>query len=534
MKQVDGGAASRHWADSLFRPLALATMVGCVIWSLTQLMLRFAPNWNPTYVVVGCVLVALEAFYSYRLLRARRNLRTNVLNYRIAELLVILVLFKLGRYTTLNTSQTLTEIHSWPRDLSRLFDLETLAAFALALSCWAVVTETAKDFDDIGRRPERGQAPVSPIDRITNRFLVGGIVLLVAAGFAHLEDISDLLDIDRPSVQGLVFNALIYFAVGLAMLGQMQFTRLHKAWQRQQVWVSDDLGSHWVRYSLFFVGLAALLAFILPTGFASSPLQVAADALAVMGQLVYFVFAVLVALISLPFSLLWWLLSLLFSEGQDRPHPELGLPALDPPPDPGRGDIASWLELARSLAFWVVLLVGLFFVIHGYLRDRPELREAFISMRPVRALRRGWATLSRWLGQWFSHLRQAVNERAPRWVPRKFSRDSLALPKPFRFFRLGALSPRERVLYYYLSIVRRAGKQGFPRRAHQTPHEYSSALKPHLPQAQEDMETLTHAFLEARYSQRAIEPDQDLNVRTNWERVKAALRALKPQAGQEE
>jgi len=40
--------------------------------------------------------------------------------------------------------------------------------------------------------------------------------------------------------------------------------------------------------------------------------------------------------------------------------------------------------------------------------------------------------------------------------------------------------------------------------------------------------------LEARYSQRAIEPDQDLNVRTNWERVKAALRALKPQAGQEE
>jgi hypothetical protein len=257
-----------------------------------------------------------------------------------------------------------------------------------------------------------------------------------------------------------------------------------------------------------------------------------ANAVAVMGHAAYFLFAVLLALISLPFGLLWWLMSLFFSEGQDRPRPELEFPKFEPPPTPGQGDTASWLELARTLAFWVVLLVGFVFVVRGYLRDRPEMREALISMRPIRTLHQGWVALCRWLGQWFSRLRQTVSERVPRRVPRRFSRDRIAMPKPFRFFRLGALSPQERVQYYYLSIVRRAGKQGFPRQAHQTPHEYSSALKPHLPQAQEDVEALTRAFLEARYSQHLIEPDQELSVRTRWERVKTALRALKSQARQ--
>jgi hypothetical protein len=95
-----------------------------------------------------------------------------------------------------------------------------------------------------------------------------------------------------------------------------------------------------------------------------------------------------------------------------------------------------------------------------------------------------------------------------------------------RFFRLGALSPRERVLYYYWSILRRADKQGYPRRRHQTPQEYRVTLEPELSEAQPELVALTQAFEEARYSQHAVEPEQDRRVRTHWERVKAALQAL--------
>jgi len=92
------------------------------------------------------------------------------------------------------------------------------------------------------------------------------------------------------------------------------------------------------------------------------------------------------------------------------------------------------------------------------------------------------------------------------------------------------LSPRERVLYYYLSIVRRAGERGFPRRRSQTPYEYDTLLEPNLPYAQQDMASLTQAFVEARYSRREIEPDQAGQIQTYWQRVKAALQALKQKA----
>jgi hypothetical protein len=532
MNQIDGSNASRPWVDNLFRPLTLATMAGCVAWSISQLMLRFAPDWNPTYLVVGCVLVALEAFYSYRILRTRRTFGTSVLTYRVTELLVILILFKLGRYVSLSPSQALAEIQRWPQDLSQLFDLETLAAFALALVCWALVTETAKDFDAIGSQPERDRVPVSPTDRIAKRLFLGGIVLLVVTGFAHLEDISDLLDIRRSPVPGLIINALVYFALALATLGQLHYARLHAAWQRQQVQVSADLDRHWVRYSLASIGLAALLAFLLPTGFFFNPLQMAADALAALGGVAYFIFVLLVALISVPLGLFVWLLSFLFSDDHD-PRPEIRLPALDSPPALGQADAASWLELARTLVFWAVLLTGLFFVVRSYVRDRPELRAALISLRPMRTLRRGWMALTLWLRRWFFRLRQTVTEKMPRRIPGRLA-DYVDITRPFRFFRLGALSPQERILYYYLSIVRRAGNQGFPRQAHQTPNEYSRELKPHLPQAQAEIEDLTHAFLEARYSQHLIELDRDLSVRASWERVKAALRALKSQARHQE
>jgi hypothetical protein len=92
---------------------------------------------------------------------------------------------------------------------------------------------------------------------------------------------------------------------------------------------------------------------------------------------------------------------------------------------------------------------------------------------------------------------------------------------------LGALSPRERILYYYLSILRRASKLGLSRHRAQTPNEYDTILRPHLDQAQQEMTQLTQAFVEARYSRHAFDREQDKQVRTRWQQVKAALRALR-------
>ncbi len=84
-------------------------------------------------------------------------------------------------------------------------------------------------------------------------------------------------------------------------------------------------------------------------------------------------------------------------------------------------------------------------------------------------------------------------------------------------------APRELVLYYYLSIVRRAAQSGLPRRPGQTPDEYSADLAQALPEAGPDVAPLTRAFVEARYSRHPVARGQAQLLRGHWQRLKAML-----------
>jgi hypothetical protein len=496
---------------------------------LAQLAITIAPVLNPILLVAGCVLAAWEAYYSYRLLQTSRMLGASVFRFRAVELLFIFVLLKVSHYINHGLAKLLSDIRAWPRDPALVFDLETLSAFALALFFWSAATQTANDLHNIDIPPKRRGDYVSPVERLTNRFFVGGAVMLIASGLVRLGDSAELLNTSRPAVRGLVLNVLIYFMLGMVMLGQARFAELRRRWQGQDVHVAEELPGRWLRYSLSFTGLAAFLAFLSPTAFATGLLTLGGVALGVIGAVFSYLALLFLGFFLLLFAWLFWLLARLLSIGEPQPTPRPQLPAFEPPQAPGGGEAMGWLEISITLIFWAVVLVGVFYVIHGYLRDHPELRAALATFKPLQALRRGWAALWWWLRSWTARLGRTVRERMPRGLSRAFPRDSSAVTKPFRFFRLGGLAPRERVLYYYLSIVRRAGQRGYPRQHHQTPREYQATLEPKLPEAHEEMSTLTQAFLEARYSKREIVPEQERVVRAQWERVKAAVRALKRQ-----
>jgi hypothetical protein len=507
------------WLDNLFRPLVIGAMVGCVTLSLVQLVRLFAPTWNGTYLIVGCVLAALEASYSYRLVRARWVWHTtDVLRFRVVELAMFFILLKIGGYIGDPWAAVLADIRTWPHDPLAIIDPETVVAFVLAVLSWGASTRTARDLERLYEPPERSLIYVPPTESLTSRFFLGGAVLLIAAGITRI-GIAALLNLSRPPVPGLVLNVLVYFLLGLVMLGQVHFTWLRKQWQAQEIKVTDELASRWVRYSLVFIGLAALLAFLLPTGYTVGLL----DAVVTIVYILWYAVTLLFTLLSLPFTWLFWLLSKLFGSGrplpQDKPRP----PALPQRELAGPGGPApDWLEILRSLLFWAAALGMLFYVIRSYLHDRPELLEALLRQSPIRALRDFLAALWHHL----LGLAEATKERIPRRLSLPWARPRLS-KKPFRFFRLGALSPRERILYYYLSIVERARRQGYPRRSSETPYEYDATLGPKLPEARQDMTSLTQAFVEARYSHQTFDHEQDRRVRAIWQRVRAALQALK-------
>ena len=504
------------WLENLFRPLVIGVMCGCIVLSLVGLVHLFFPSWNGTYLITGCVLAALEANYSYRLIHARALRGADVLKFRAIELAMFFILLKIGGYAGDRWADVLADIQTWPRNLSAILDPETTVAFILALLSWWASTQTIRDLERIGEPPERHRHYVPPMESLTSRFFWGGAMLLIVAGLTRI-GIAALLDLRRPSVPGLVLNVLVYFLLGLVMLGQVHLTRLRIQWQAQRIKVAGELAGRWVRYSLAFIGLAALLAFLLPTGYTVGFLDVVGSVLELIGLILWFI----ATLFILPLTWLLWLVSRLF--GDPAPSPSGGFtPPEFPQQEPSTVAPTNWFEMLRSLLFWAATLGMIFYVVRSYLRDHPELLKPLAGLRPIRALRRFLIALWRRL----VGLVEAVSERVPRRLSLRRARRGQP-EEPFRFFRLSALSPRERILYYYLSILHRAGRQGFPRQRAQTPHEYDATLAPNLPEVQQEMTLLTRSFVEARYSRHAFDRERARRVRAGWQQVKAALRALK-------
>jgi hypothetical protein len=115
---------------------------------------------------------------------------------------------------------------------------------------------------------------------------------------------------------------------------------------------------------------------------------------------------------------------------------------------------------------------------------------------------------------------------ADRWPERLTIRARPPVPTPrlARFTRVGSLSPREQVQYYYRSTVRRAARQGLQRKPSQTPKEFRELVAASVPETEPDMGNLTDRFEEARYSRHEMGERQADEARTHWQRIRAALR----------
>jgi hypothetical protein len=495
-------------------------MMGCIALSVVDFIRLFAPTWNGTFIIAGSVLAALEAHYSLRMIRTRELRGTDVTGFRAIEFATFFILLRIASYIGDSWANIWGDFVLWPLEPQRILNRETVVAIVLALISWWVSTQTARDLEKIGEPPPHQRDHVPPQESIANRFFYGGFALLLLTGITRI-GIAGLLDLDRPRVPGLVLNVLVYSLLGLAMMGQVHLTRSFLQWENQGTRVTEGLARRWARYSVIIVSLSALAAFLLPTGYTIGLLDMVA---AVVNGLAYlaWLFGMLVLLL---LNLLLAPFARLFGDESrplPNPPPSLKLPEAGTGVGAFGGVSPHWFEILRSLVFWIAALAMVVYVIRSYVRDRPELLAALVSLKPIRAVRDFLANLWRRL----TGLAETITERVPRELLWRRAR-----PKPpempFRLFRLGALSPRERILYYYLSILRRAGQLGFPRRRSQTPYEYGQAMAPHLDEAEREMATLTQSFVEARYSQRAFDRLQDRQVRARWRQVKAALRTLR-------
>ena len=198
-----------------------------------------------------------------------------------------------------------------------------------------------------------------------------------------------------------------------------------------------------------------------------------------------------------------------------------GLPP--PPPLPMEPAAPSpVVGIIFSSFFWtllVALVVGalLFFLRErGYRLDRARVQRSLASLWDF--LRIVWDRMRGRVRSAGRSLRARLDS-----LPPALNTPPLTTPRR-RFLRLNALSPREQIRYYYLATVRRASERGVPRAPNETPLEYFGDLKQGWPEAEPDLEQLTSAFLEARYSAEPMDTTVAGRVRERWKRVKDRLR----------
>jgi hypothetical protein len=387
---------------------------------------------------------------------------------------------------------------------------------------WLQATETARDLDRLGRGSEGVMGFVPAERRLSTRFFIGGVALFVISGLTQVR-IAQAVRLPTPDTSGPVANVLLYFLLGMVFLGHVHYAALRGRWQRGDITVAGGFGGRWVRYSLGFVGLVAVIAFLLPTSHTLGLLDV--------GRAIWDPISnVLVQIILTVRGPLTWLLRFFGGKAPTtRPHvlpPHLP-PHLHLPPrhlrKAGHGG-GSGLTLIKSLLFWAVIAAVVIYLLRNF-KPRHALKIPVMG-GVINALRSALTSVWTALLARFRGYAAAMAEHMPgsarlRTVPSIVPRGRLG------FRRVSSLPPREQVLYYYLSVVRRAHRQGVDRRGSQTPYEFSADLAPRLAEAEGDMEALTDAFVVARYSRRDVAEPELGRIRANWQRVRSALRDVK-------
>jgi hypothetical protein len=505
------------WLDLLLRPWALAAMVGCVGASLAKLLALLAVE-APVFLPIAGVLGTLAGYYIYHLTRTFIPSGQDRQNFRALTLVVAFLALKVISYVGRPLAIARADVRSWLVKPYLFFDSRTLTGFVFFFLGWVIALRTAADFDRIGL-PSKNDDEVPPWQTLQGRFFVGGVLLMIFSGIARL-GIADLLNMERPPVPGLLLNVLLYFGLGLIFMGQTHFVVLMTRWRKQRVRIARGLEGRWVWYTLIFLSLAALIAFILPTGYTVPLLDILAWIFYFIGLFVWFIIY-LVQLLLLPIA--WLMEQLTGRQAQQPDFSPMPTPQALPDVAPQEGG-PSWFVILRSLLFWGVVVGILVTLIRNYVQDNPAFVAALLRLRIVKTLR-AWG---RGFWRWLRGATTALVERLPEGL-RPDRRHATVGKDSDAQEQQRADTARAKVLATYLATLEEAREEGVPRRDSQTPNEYRGTLSPVIPDAVPQVDELTAVFVEARYSRHPLTQADVERARADAQRVRQALLARRRQ-----
>jgi uncharacterized protein DUF4129 len=241
-------------------------------------------------------------------------------------------------------------------------------------------------------------------------------------------------------------------------------------------------------------------------------------AFAFLFQVLYFILQLVIMLVLILFSLPF----LLFGKG---PSYKPSLPSPPPlPPLPAQTathmNPSALLALLRSIFLWGALVAVILFALIHFVRQHETVLQALRRSRIANWLILAW----QWLYHNVDKTRLSLSQvMADGWQNILSRLEGRRILPESGWINLRSLDPRRRIYFFYLAMIRRGAEQGLTRKPSQTPSEYAVTLEKALPTAEEDIDSITEAFIEARYSRRGVDPSKAELVKTIWGRIRHAL-----------
>ena len=527
--------------EEAIRPLAIAGMLTCLAVSVNQFVLVVAPGWPGAVFAALGFLVCLESIHAHRLLERLRLDSKDRIRYRFVEWVVILLVVRFSVYISYGGDRLVSDMAKWSVNVGSIFSADVIVTALLMFALWLMALVLSQTMDELDATPmERMPSVTDPnhylrstmphqgrvdrqskLNKITTIFLSGGIALLLLAGMSRI-DVQDLLVFGHSRSSGVILNVFIYFVIGFLLLSEARFTVLKANWELQSIPVTRHLGQRWIVLVVLFLLSVSVVSAILPVGYSVGIIATLSTvvrwAIYVLIQIVFFVLFL--------FSYAIGLIMSLFSTTPATPSEPMRRASPPPAPQAVSAGPAPWWQLVRSLIFWTMLAGIIAYSLYHFAGYRLDLLKKLSPAWLWRWLVRAWERMQRGTRSLGAAIRDQLAQRLS-------ARQAESPRRRWRYISLRRLTPRDRVRYFYLSILRRSARQGLGRPPSRTPTEFEETLLNAMPDAGDEVRDLTRAFLVARYSGHDVLGDRASETQSAWRRLKRALRRRRRQSGRD-
>lgn len=535
------------WTRRLVRPLLIAALATSVSIALLEIIRLISPQNAWLALVPLCFFIALEGAYTAAWLNTPDSFGVDRLGYRLAETLLILVVVRIYSWIFLGggipSPEELRGYLTAPLSILTVSGFltsafVTLVAWSFAVSNGRIFTKLDVSIYEIrfyrlSQPEQKAMGDDRPIQvqrgkllsAYFRNWLAVGMAMIILAALSTFEvrqfaTVSNPLEITRLGLSSAMLLALIiYFLAGFWLLSHGRLLRMNARWLADGMAKEADLERGWQRSSLIILLTIAAIAAFLPIGSTlpiSRILSLGVSAIAYLAGVIIQAIGYLLAMTIM-------MLTGNIEESDPVRPPQLTLPPVEevivPPSNPSH----PFAEMMVSSIFWTLVIAAILATLFYFLRERGyTLQRERIEGQ--------WQIVIGWLRELWAQLtgriRSTSSELRSRLKASKSAANMRDESQAIRtgFLRLGNLSPRDQIRYYYLALVHRAGERGIRRGAGQTPLEYARELKETWPESEGEIDDITTAFVTARYSSRPLEKSDALTSKQQWRLLRRRLR----------